>query len=151
MTGCVGLGLLAGCPTRKVSDEDVAIATVADVKRLAADPEDPAVVIDVRSPAEYDAGHIPGAVHRRLATLGDRAFPELEDRVVVVYGPGRRGLSTVGAKRVLASEVEEPPYDFRDGFAGWVAAGEAVERSETPTPEGPAGTHPAATRPAGGR
>lgn len=55
--------------------------------------EDGALVIDVRSPAEYDSGHLPGAVnipHDDVDALKE-ALGEDRDRSAVLYcGSGRR-------------------------------------------------------------
>lgn len=56
------LGLVAGCSAgpadADMKNEDVSIETAADL--LAGGSE--VVVLDIRTPAEYEAGHIPGAM-----------------------------------------------------------------------------------------
>jgi rhodanese-related sulfurtransferase len=62
---------------------------LADWRRLGADG---AVLVDVREPAEFDAGHIPGARNLPLSSLRER-YRELprEQPLTVYCGVGQRG------------------------------------------------------------
>ena len=42
-------------------------------------------LLDVREPAEYESGHLPGAVHIPLSRLADRSGELDRDRPVVTY------------------------------------------------------------------
>jgi rhodanese-related sulfurtransferase len=86
------------------------------------------VVIDVRSPQLYEAGHVPGAInlpHRRI-TAESIAFLS-QDLLLVTYcnGPHCNG-STRGALRLasLGRQVKEMP----GGMDGWVREQLPVER-----------------------
>jgi hydroxyacylglutathione hydrolase len=85
------------------------------------------VVVDVRTGAEYRAGHAPGAVHVPYTRL-----PSLEDRIpkgqtlLVHCGSGKRSAAA-------ASYLAAKGYDVRfvdDSWTGWVRSGRAVERGE---------------------
>ncbi|MGI9528200.1 MAG: rhodanese-like domain-containing protein, partial [Acidimicrobiia bacterium] len=83
-----------------------------------------ALVIDVRTPDEYAAGHIMDAVNIPLRTLGENLDKVPTDRQVFIYCKSgwRAGLATsslgmVGYDNVLAY----PP-----GWNGWTEAGEEI-------------------------
>jgi rhodanese-related sulfurtransferase len=94
-------------------------------------------VIDVREPAEYAAGHLPGAVSIPRGVLefevdghpavnGERD-PALahRDRPVVLYcrTGGRSALAAEALQRLGFAE----PLSLAGGFTGWVEAGGQVE------------------------
>ena len=57
-----------------------------------------ALLVDVREPAEYAAGHIPGAVNAPLSTLGQADLPK--DRPLFLYClRGSRSARAVGILR----------------------------------------------------
>jgi len=77
-------------------------------------------VIDIRSEADYDAGHIPGAYHSSLGTLladlGTRAIPTDQNIVVACY----TGQTAGHAK--IALEMLYPAIDIfslKFGMAAW--------------------------------
>ncbi|GAB3229334.1 rhodanese-like domain-containing protein [Mycolicibacterium hippocampi] len=85
------------------------------------------IVVDTRSAAAWDRGHLPGALHIPGAELAQRAGTELPDRgadlVVYCWGPGCNGatraaltLSEMGYQRVreLIGGFE---YWAREGFS----------------------------------
>jgi rhodanese-related sulfurtransferase len=96
---------------------------------------DPAlVVLDVRTPAEFAEGHVPGAInvpHDEVAQRLDELAP-LRDKDVVVYcKSGRRaGL----ALKVLGEHGYTRLAHLSGDMQGWTAAGRPVERA----PDAPA-------------
>jgi rhodanese-related sulfurtransferase len=95
---------------------------VAGLKRLQFKAQ--AQVVDVREPAEYTAGHIPGAINIPLRTLAQHLDQIQRERPVVLYcSSGYRSAMGVVTLHLLG-------YDNVQGFppslAGWKAAGEAV-------------------------
>ncbi|MDO4784542.1 MAG: rhodanese-like domain-containing protein [Propionibacteriaceae bacterium] len=88
---------------------------------------DGAMLIDVREPDEYAAGHVPGAILAPMSSIEDHLadIPRGED-VFVICHSGRRSLATVSLMRchgIRAISVDE-------GTAGWIAAGQTVVREE---------------------
>ena len=79
------------------------------------------VVLDVRPPAEYDAGHIPGAVNVPPAELEQRLRELPSDRAVVAYCRGPYCVYADDAVRALTS-TGHSALRLVDGFPEWAAA-----------------------------
>jgi rhodanese-related sulfurtransferase len=79
-----------------------------------------ALALDVREPAEWSAGRIPGAVHIPLAELPRRAHELPHDRriVAVCRSGNRSGLATAALRRA-GYDVE----NLRGGLKAWQASG----------------------------
>jgi rhodanese-related sulfurtransferase len=85
-------------------------------------------LLDVRTPGEFEAVHIPGAYHAPLDTLGEHA-PELRAAViqplVLVCQSGQRARRA----EALLAEAGMPSLHVLDGGVnGWVAAGQPARR-----------------------
>lgn len=91
-----------------------------------------ALVIDVRTPAEYAEGHIPGAISVPLNELSANLDKIPTDRqVFVACKTGwRAGLATSALQMLGYDNV----VSFPPGFGGWSEAGEEVS-TEAVTPE----------------
>ena len=87
-----------------------------------------AMVIDVREPNEYGAGHVLGAKNMPLARLAAGAPEQLKrkDRPIIVYcdGGDRAGKAAAALKRQGYTRVA----NLSGGLAGWQQAGLPVER-----------------------
>jgi hydroxyacylglutathione hydrolase len=105
------------------------LATIDEVDTAAArrayDAGD-AMVLDVRGQGEWDAGHVPGAVHIPLGYLPDRLDEVPQDRFIVVHckGGGRAAIATCVLRRAGIRNV----VNLAGGFDRWQADGNAVER-----------------------
>ncbi|MGM0592171.1 MAG: rhodanese-like domain-containing protein [Halobacteriota archaeon] len=115
-------------------DAEISAETVVDLL----DSDDPPRVVDIRSPAAFERGHIPGSENI--------PFPELPSRVDSLSDAARiitvcpHGKSSVQAARLIKSY--EGTSDARvesmaEGLTGWpgefVTAGEtAEERPDAP-------------------
>ncbi len=88
--------------------------------------KDEIVVIDVRQPEEYAAGHIPGARLIPLGELPDRLeeIPQ-DERVVVVCRSGNRSSR---AQRILAEEGFDYAHNMLGGMNAWQQAGYDVDK-----------------------
>lgn len=80
-------------------------------------------IIDVRSRAEYEQGHVPGAIHMPFASLlfGRAPVPLAKDRPVVAYcghGPRAR-LAAAGLRRRGFIDVRL----LAGHMSGWTRAG----------------------------
>lgn len=104
--------------------------TEADAALSAAD-----VLIDVREPDEYAAGHLQGAVNlpRGLLEFKLSGNPALErrDMAVVLYckTSGRAALAAVSMQAMGYLNVTS----IAGGYDGWVAAGKPVVKPELPS------------------
>lgn len=97
---------------------------------LAAKILDGAVVIDVREPDEYQAGHVPGALSIPLSTVPDEIDQfRLDEAPYVVCKSGGRSLQ---ACEILAREGVEA-INVSGGTDGWIAAGQPVVEGDEPS------------------
>jgi hydroxyacylglutathione hydrolase len=83
-------------------------------------------VVDVRGQTEWDAGHIPGAVHLPLATLSNRLDELPRDRPLVLQCQSG-GRSSI-ASALLQAHGFEDVTNLRGGIRGWREAGLPVNR-----------------------
>jgi rhodanese-related sulfurtransferase len=102
-----------------------------DVRGLKADLDAGrvAVLVDVRTPEEYAAGHVPGAVNIPLDVLDERIaeLDAYEDRDVhVICESGRRSLA---ASQTLAAAGRRP-VNVDGGTKAWRARWAVVEAGE---------------------
>lgn len=85
----------------------------------AAVPDD-AYVLDVREPAEWEAGHAPGANHVPLGELAARVAEIPQDReIYVVCRVGARSAQAVAALNGAGWRAT----NVGDGMQGWASAG----------------------------
>jgi rhodanese-related sulfurtransferase len=103
-----------------------AIRSVPALRRLLASGN--VSLIDVRTPAEYRAGHIAGAINRPLKELSRHVAEISPEREVVLYcSSGFRS-----AMGVMALQLEglNQVKGFVPSIEGWKAAGEPVVTTE---------------------
>lgn len=90
--------LLAGCSSSSSSSSSTAVQDLAPQEFLSATAQPGTVVVDVRTPAEYAAGHIDGAVNIDVesADFGTQVAALPKDSTYAVYcRSGRRsGIAT---------------------------------------------------------
>ncbi|MFJ8976600.1 rhodanese-like domain-containing protein [Streptomyces sp. NPDC102282] len=108
-------------------------ADVSDVAAaLEADGDPGFVVLDSRSTASWDQGHVPGAVHLPTALIVEQAAGILDPALPVVtycWGPGCNGATRAAlALAELGYQVKE----MLGGFEYWVREGFAFETWEGP-------------------
>lgn len=81
------------------------------------------VLIDVREPHEFAAGHIPGAVSHPLSSFDPAALPEGK-RIVFSCAAGVRSVKAIEFAQAAGRDIRE---HYKGGFKDWAAAGEPVE------------------------
>jgi hydroxyacylglutathione hydrolase len=88
--------------------------------------EHDAVVLDVREPAEYAEGHVPGAVSIPQAELAVHLsqIPTRRDVLVAC----RSGTRSLGSARFLKALGYDRVANLERGTMGWIEAGNPVER-----------------------
>src|ERR1700758_749575 len=95
-----------------------------------------AVIVDVREPEEWGAGHIPGAVHVPKSYLESRiegAVPDHQKHVILYCASGNR---SAWAARTLIEDLGYTHVEsMTGGFTLWKDRGYAVETPRTLTSE----------------
>jgi len=89
------------------------------------------VLVDSRSRAAWDQGHIPGAVHLPTAEIAERAAGLLDPAVPVVtycWGPGCNGATRAA---LALAHAGYPVKEMIGGIEYWIREGFAVR-----TPDG---------------
>lgn len=78
--------ILTGCTVHEAGAEDYRQITMQEAIDMMASETD-YIILDVRTPAEYAAGHIPGAVNIPNETIGTAQIPSLpdKDQLILVY------------------------------------------------------------------
>ena len=101
-----------------------------EVAALARRVAEGALVIDVREPDEYAAGHVPGAVLMPLATVPDNLdrFRSDEPTYVICQSGGR----SMRACEYAAGEGYDV-VNVAGGTGAWIASGNDVVVGESPT------------------
>ncbi|HET9351153.1 MAG TPA: rhodanese-like domain-containing protein [Burkholderiales bacterium] len=85
-----------------------------------------ALVLDVRDPGEFGAGHILGAKNVPLSRIGDAQVAKRKDRPVIVYCEGgeRSSKAVAALKRQGFARV----VNLTGGLRAWQQAGLPVEK-----------------------
>lgn len=85
------------------------------------------VLVDVREPHEYMAGHIPGSILNALQSFDTDALPPAAagKRIVFSCRSGRRSIAALAlAQQAGRGDIRA---HYPGGMLGWEAAGEPVE------------------------
>ncbi|MFF4710988.1 rhodanese-like domain-containing protein [Streptomyces eurythermus] len=108
-------------------------ADVSDVAAALAAGGDPGfVVVDTRSTASWDQGHVPGAVHLPTALIPEQAERLLDTSVPVVtycWGPGCNGATRAA---LALAELGYRVKEMLGGFEYWAREGFAYETWQGP-------------------
>jgi rhodanese-related sulfurtransferase len=106
-------------------------ADVSDVAAALATGGDPGfVVLDSRSTASWDQGHLPGALHLPTALIPEQAERLLDRSVPVVtycWGPGCNGATRAA---LALAELGHQVKEMLGGFEYWVREGFEFETWE---------------------
>ncbi|MHB1173606.1 MAG: rhodanese-like domain-containing protein [Sulfuriferula sp.] len=92
-----------------------------------------AIVIDVREPAEFDAGHLPNAVNIPRGVLefktGDHPALSNKEAEILLYCKtgGRSALAALSLQRLGYIN----PVSMAGGFEAWINAGQKVAKDTT--------------------
>lgn len=122
VVAAVGIFALQGSAT---ADSD-AISKIAPSEYVAqfSDAGQDHLLLDVRTPAEFAEGHIPGAVNISVESLASRLDEVPQDQTVVVYC--RSGNRSATAANILADAGYSSIYDL-GGIITWVDQGYPVQ------------------------
>lgn len=90
------------------------------------------VVVDVRQPEEYAAGHVAGALNMPLDLLPGQLASLPADRLIVTYcNMYHRGTSRGERAAALLREKDFFARTLDGGYPAWKAAGLSVEEPES--------------------
>lgn len=82
-------------------------------------------LVDVRTPQEFAAGHIPGAVNMPLGNFDPAALPHVEGKETVLYcHSGNRS----GKAASMVAATGENAVHLAGGITAWQGAGEPVDQ-----------------------
>jgi rhodanese-related sulfurtransferase len=92
-----------------------------------------AVLVDVREPGEFAAGHAPGAIHLPLGDIRARAagavdalaLPDTVQEVLLIC---RSGMRSRMAQDVLSKDARRRYVNVQGGMGAWVANGLPVAK-----------------------
>jgi rhodanese-related sulfurtransferase len=81
------------------------------------------VLVDVREPHEFAAGHIPGSISHPLSRFDPTQLPEGK-RVVLSCAAGIRSARAAEFAQSMGRNITE---HYKGGFKDWVESGEPIE------------------------
>lgn len=103
---------------------------VSDVHAAMAAGDPGFVLLDTRSRAAWDQGHVPGAVHLPTAEIAERAPVELALGTTVVtycWGPGCNGATRAA---LLLAQLGHPVKEMLGGYEYWVREGFSTDGAD---------------------
>jgi len=122
----LGAALLAsaGCRHGAANTTPISAAELAQQLRSGTAP----LILDVRTPAEYAAGHIPGAINIPHTEIAQRLkdIPAAKSAEIVVHCQG--GGRAAAAERELAAAGYTNLRDLTGHMKGWQQGGFPVDR-----------------------
>lgn len=121
----MGLPLTGGKEAR-MAQKGIRMVTLEEVRYYLDQPG--TILVDARSPEEYELGHIPGALNLP-ADAFDPAFPKVAKRLhgasfIIIYCSG----GSCGTSEAVAARLQERGFKesvlavFADGLPGWMRA-----------------------------
>ncbi|MCA1951917.1 MAG: rhodanese-like domain-containing protein [Hyphomicrobiales bacterium] len=84
------------------------------------------ILVDVREPHEFAAGHIPGSLSLPLSRFAPSELPRLPGRRVVLSCVA--GVRSAQALLIAQAAGIDVDSHYGGGFKDWLMAGEAVEQ-----------------------
>jgi 3-mercaptopyruvate sulfurtransferase SseA len=124
-----------GCSSKKTSDRSLRMVTVNDALKESSTKKGllgmsgrlNTVWVDARGRADFDGGHIPGAVHLPFSEL-DRQHKRLEDYdVVIVYDADYPNELARGMSKKLIELGHGDVLTLKGGLRAWKDAGNEIE------------------------
>lgn len=133
-SGFLLLGLL-GCNDLKVSDADIPIVNEKQIEEAMNDPKGRTVVVDVRKPESYAAGHIPGAINVYLPDIRKSDERLGHANRIIVYGKGFTDPLGVAAAKRLVAEGYKNVWEFKGGMEAWQSSQRPVTTQSESRPD----------------
>jgi 3-mercaptopyruvate sulfurtransferase SseA len=134
LCAAVTLGLAACESSSKISDGDLHMVNVEEGQRLVAGEKTllhghrSAVWVDARSTADYDAGHIPGAISMPFERVSRDYYMIENEPIIIVYGADYNDARANGMSKRLKELLKDRDIRTLDGgVRAWTAAGNELE------------------------
>ena len=133
----VMMALMGGCGENKVSDVDVVLLREQEVVDALNDKD--TVLVDVRKPEAYAAGHLPNAINIFVPDIREGDPRLAEAKRIIVYAAGVRDTLGIAAAKKLVALGYVNVQEFKGGVEQWKSSGrqlvgalpEAEARPET--------------------
>lgn len=122
------LTLLAACGGSTATDTKLELTSVGDVAEIVASPPDDLVILDIRTPEEFAAGHIAGAINiDYYAADFESKLSSLDPDVpyVMYCNSGNRSSN---ALPLMDSIGFQEVYELDGGIQAWFSAGQPIEQ-----------------------
>ena len=107
--------MLTACGQDKENDQGAAYLNItAEEAKQIMDSEEGYIILDVRTPEEYDQGHIPGAIvipHEEIAEKAEEVLTNKDQLILVYCRSGRRS-------KIAAEALVELGYTNIKEFGG---------------------------------
>jgi rhodanese-related sulfurtransferase len=105
----------------------IKLVTIQDVK-AAIDKKEKAIILDIRDPNEYAAGHLPGAINISRGLLEFNVWDKISDKNAKIYVYCKTGARCALATKALNDMGYKNAVSTDTGYEAWVKAGYPVER-----------------------
>jgi len=122
------------CSPDELKKQQPTLIHTADVQQLFKDPSKP-VLVDVRPPAQFKAGHLPDAINVPVEKIEVQGGSLPKDKTLVLYEGGKGGasdacaVSRAGARMLFAQGYGYAKVKvYQDGLNGWEKAGLPVDK-----------------------
>lgn len=117
---CMLFGISSCKPSKQTASPSTRHYTQISAKEAKArmDTEEDYILLDVRTQAEYEEGHIPGALLLPNETIGTDAIPLLPDKDQLILVYCRSGNRSKDASHKLAEQGYTNVYEF-GGIQEW--------------------------------
>ena len=126
LLGLVACGGTTATPDAPAEGDPAELPQVVDAETVASIQDDPEVVlIDVREPEEYAAGHIPGVTLIPMGEVPERLDEIPTDKTVITYC--RSGNRSGQVMQFLQQQGYDNVHNMEGGIIAWEQAGLPVE------------------------
>lgn len=100
---------------------------IQDLKQLLED-DNSTILIDVREPHEWQAGHIAAAKHLPMAQVASSISETVSDKEQTVYLQCKSGGRSMQVANLLVEMGYSKVVNVEGGIIGWMMAGYPVEK-----------------------
>ena len=121
----VGLGLVA-CDSTPPEGSSLATVEQAHEVLLKGQQAEPFLFLDVRTPSEFQSGHVPGAKNIPVQALAEHLAEVPKDKKVFVYCES--GVRSTRATQMLVDAGFTNIINMKASMRGWRNAGFETER-----------------------